>query len=47
MIVHSYKSKFTPPELSEGFTQIVTVNPVLKFENEEQERIYSMYLLEK
>ena len=47
MVVNSYKSKYTEPSLSEGFTEIVNVNIVPTFENEKNKKLYSLYLLEK
>lgn len=47
MVVNSYKSKYTEPVLSEGFTEIVHVNFVPKFENETLKKTYRMHLLEK
>lgn len=47
MVVHSYKNKYKEPELKEGFQEIVKVNFVPSFENDESKRLYSMHLLEK
>ncbi|XP_067939267.1 uncharacterized protein F21D5.5-like isoform X2 [Watersipora subatra] len=47
MIVNAYKSKYAEPEQSEGFAEIVKVNIVPRFENDEQKGLYSLYLLEK
>jgi len=46
-LLHSFKSKFQPPTLDEGFAEIVHVNFVPRFETEEHKAIYSMYLMEK
>ncbi|XP_065207396.1 uncharacterized protein F21D5.5-like [Planococcus citri] len=35
-----------PPDLSEGFTEIVRVNFVPKFKNDEEEKLYFSYLLD-
>ncbi|CAH1778594.1 unnamed protein product [Owenia fusiformis] len=45
MIMNSYKSKFTPPTLAEGFSEIVKVNFLPKFKNEKEERIYKQFLI--
>lgn len=47
MVVNAYKSKYTEPSLSEGFTDIVKVNIVPQFHDDEERKLYSMYLLEK
>jgi len=47
MVVNSYKSKYTEPCLDEGFSEIVKVNFLPKFSNDEQKKLYSMYLLDK
>lgn len=36
-----------PPTLEEGFKEIVRVNVVPRFENEERKKLYNMYLLER
>lgn len=36
--------RMEPPELSEGFTEIVRVNFVPKFSNEEDEKLFYLYL---
>nr|KAG5696591.1 hypothetical protein BaRGS_034052 [Batillaria attramentaria] len=46
-IFNSTKSRFKEPELKEGFTKIVKVNFVPKFENKLHERVYRQFLLEK
>lgn len=46
-IFNSTKSRFKEPEVAEGFTRIVRVNFVPKFENRLHERIYRQFLLEK
>uniref|UniRef100_A0A336MJT2 CSON000292 protein n=1 Tax=Culicoides sonorensis TaxID=179676 RepID=A0A336MJT2_CULSO len=47
MVFHGYKSKFQEPSLKEGFTQIVKVNCIPKFDDPEKEKLYKMYLVEK
>jgi len=46
-IAFYFRSKYKEPQLSEGFSEIVHVNFVPKFENAEAEKLYSMYLLDK
>lgn len=47
MVVHSYKSKYKEPDMSEGFTEIVKVNFLPKFQSDSEKSRYLMYLLEK
>ncbi|XP_070499125.1 uncharacterized protein F21D5.5 [Chironomus tepperi] len=47
IVFNTYKSKFVPPTLKEGFDEIVKVNCLPKFDNSEHEKLYRMYLLEK
>ena len=47
MVVNAYKSKYVEPRISEGFTEIIKVNNVLHFDNEEHRKLYAQYLLEK
>ncbi|RZF35075.1 hypothetical protein LSTR_LSTR009667 [Laodelphax striatellus] len=47
IIINSYGKKFVPPMLKEGFTDIVKVNFLPKFDDPEREKLYRMYLLEK
>lgn len=47
MIFHSYKKKFTQPQLQEGFSEIIKVNFVPTFNNSKEENLYKMFLLEK
>lgn len=47
VVFNTFKSKFVAPSLKEGFDEIVKVNCVPKFENDEYEKLYRMYLLEK
>ena len=46
-LLHSFKNNYKPPTLDEGFSEIVRVNFVPRFEFEEHKAIYSMYLVEK
>lgn len=47
MVVNSYKSKYCEPSISEGFTEVVKANVVLKFDSEANKKLYSLYLLDK
>lgn len=47
MIFHVYKNKFVEPDVKEGFSQVLKVNFVPKFERQEHEDLYKMYLLER
>ncbi|XP_049543987.1 uncharacterized protein F21D5.5 [Anopheles darlingi] len=47
MVFNSYKSKFQPPALSEGYKEIVKVKFVPKFSSPADEQLYRMFLLEK
>ncbi|CAI4227121.1 unnamed protein product [Auanema sp. JU1783] len=46
MVLRMHNSKYKKPELSEGFDEIVSVNFVADFSNDEHERLYSMHLIE-
>lgn len=47
MVVHSYKNKYKEPELSEGFTEIIRVNFIPKFQSDSDKNLYLLHLLEK
>ncbi|KAK6185161.1 hypothetical protein SNE40_007454 [Patella caerulea] len=47
MIMNSFKSKLIPPETSEGFSEILRVNFVPKFDNPDHARLYRQFLMEK
>ena len=47
MVFNIYKKKYFEPSKKEGFSEIVKVNFVPKFKNEEEEKLYKMYLIEK
>ena len=47
MVFHIYKKKYVEPTTKEGFTEIVRVNFIPKFKNEDDEKLYTMYLVEK
>ncbi|CAH0551692.1 unnamed protein product [Brassicogethes aeneus] len=46
VIINKYQNSFQEPELSEGFSQILHIPFMPTFDNEEQEKLYKMYLLE-
>lgn len=47
MVFNIYKKKYVEPSKKEGFAEIVKVNFVPHFKNEDEEKLYKMYLLEK
>ncbi|CAG9561967.1 unnamed protein product [Danaus chrysippus] len=47
IVFHSYKNKFVSPSLTEGFKEIIEVKFNPTFKDEEAQKIYRMYLLEK
>ncbi|KAL0883203.1 hypothetical protein ABMA27_016639 [Loxostege sticticalis] len=47
IVFHSYKNKFTEPTPSEGFKEVIEVKFNPCFEDQEAEKLYRMYLLEK
>ncbi|XP_043276603.1 uncharacterized protein F21D5.5 isoform X2 [Venturia canescens] len=47
VIINSYSKNYVAPRMDEGFTEIVRVNFVPRFHNDEHRRLYEMYLLEK
>nr|XP_032517308.1 bifunctional polynucleotide phosphatase/kinase-like [Danaus plexippus plexippus] len=47
IVFHSYKNKFVPPSLTEGFKEIIEVKFNPTFKDDEAEKTYRMYLLEK
>ncbi|XP_070574665.1 bifunctional polynucleotide phosphatase/kinase-like [Ptychodera flava] len=47
MVLHSYKNKFAEPKLAEGFSEIVKVNFVPRFNSTENELLYRQFLVEK
>lgn len=46
IIINSYKKNYEPPDISEGFVDIVNIPFIPKFHNSEHEKLYKMYLLE-
>lgn len=47
MVFNVYKNKYVEPSKKEGFSEVVKINFVPKFKNEDEEKLYKMYLLEK
>ncbi|KAL3859647.1 hypothetical protein ACJMK2_009861 [Sinanodonta woodiana] len=47
MIMNSHKKQYKPPELKEGFSEIVKVNFVPHFSNPDHQTLYCQFLLEK
>lgn len=47
MIINTAKKNYQEPDMTEGFKEIVHVKFVPEFENEEHEKMYKMFLLEK
>lgn len=47
MVINAYKSKFTEPNLDEGFASIVKINFVPRFKENELEKMYHRYILDK
>lgn len=45
-VLNTYKKYYKKPALSEGFDEIVTVNFIPTFRNEDEKALYGMYLLE-
>lgn len=46
MVLNSYKKNFQEPEMAEGFEEIVKIPFVPKFDKDEHEKLYKMFLLE-
>lgn len=47
LVINSYVKSYQQPSLEEGFTEIVHVNFVPKFQKEKDRQFYEMYLLER
>ncbi|XP_076112376.1 bifunctional polynucleotide phosphatase/kinase-like [Mytilus galloprovincialis] len=47
MIMNAFKSKFKEPNMKEGYTEILKINFVPKFDNKKHELLYKQFLLEK
>ncbi|XP_015114383.1 uncharacterized protein F21D5.5 isoform X3 [Diachasma alloeum] len=47
IIINSYVKNFVEPSMDEGFSEIVKINFVPKFQTEKERELYTMYLLEK
>ncbi|XP_076634211.1 polynucleotide kinase 3'-phosphatase isoform X1 [Colletes latitarsis] len=46
VVINSYVKNYQPPSLDEGFTEILTIDFIPKFQKEEHRQLYEMYLLE-
>lgn len=46
IILHGYKKSYQEPELSEGFDEIIKIPFVAKFDKNEHEKLYKMFLVE-
>ncbi|KAL0104951.1 hypothetical protein PUN28_016531 [Cardiocondyla obscurior] len=46
IIINSYVKNYVPPTLEEGFKEIIEINFIPNFDNEQHRRLYEMYLLE-
>ncbi|KAM0728010.1 Bifunctional polynucleotide phosphatase/kinase [Formica fusca] len=46
IIINSYMKNYVPPTLEEGFKEIVEINFIPSFRNEQDRKLYEMYLLE-
>ncbi|CAH2048603.1 unnamed protein product, partial [Iphiclides podalirius] len=47
IVFHTFKNKYQEPSTKEGFKEVIEVKFNPKFEDEETEKLYRMYLLEK
>ncbi|CAG4982972.1 unnamed protein product [Parnassius apollo] len=47
IVFHSYKNKYQEPTTKEGFKEVIEVKFNPSFSDEESEKLYKMYLLEK
>lgn len=47
MVFNVYKNKYVEPNVKEGFDEVIRVNFVPKFNGDEHEMLYKMYLLER
>lgn len=47
LIFSGYKSKYVEPVMNEGYTEIVKVNCLPKFDDPDKEKLYKLYLVEK
>ncbi|XP_055052025.2 bifunctional polynucleotide phosphatase/kinase isoform X2 [Misgurnus anguillicaudatus] len=43
MVIHSYKNKFVPPSLSEGFSEILQINFVPSFSDKRSEFLFMLF----
>ncbi|KAL3274287.1 hypothetical protein HHI36_015692 [Cryptolaemus montrouzieri] len=46
MLLYTFRKNFEPPEMSEGFSEIVSIPFKPNFESNENEKLYKMFLLE-
>lgn len=47
MVFNVYKNKYVEPNVKEGFDEVIRVNFVPKFDDDERQTLYKMYLLER
>jgi bifunctional polynucleotide phosphatase/kinase len=47
MIINMYRSKFEEVKIEEGYEEIIKVNFIPKFDNDQKKHLYGMYLVEK
>ncbi|XP_033122810.1 bifunctional polynucleotide phosphatase/kinase-like [Anneissia japonica] len=47
MVFHSYKNKFVYPTVEEGFQEVLEVNFIPHYDNDNHKHLYRQYLLEK
>ena len=47
ILFNQYRAKHEPPTVGEGFSEIIKVNFKPRFESDELDNLYHMYLLEK
>ena len=45
-VLCAYRKNYVAPTLEEGFKEILEINFIPKFRNEQDRRLYEMYLLE-
>lgn len=44
MVIYSYRKKLEKPDLSEGFNAILTLNFIPHFSNQEDQKLYNMFI---
>lgn len=47
MVFNVYKNKYVAPDVKEGFDEVIRVNFIPKFDGDDREFLYKMYLLER